>query len=174
MEICGIRLDSYLLERNRVCFGSYANFHIFYYLVYGSPYDLRKRLGLNESTFCVSFSIIFSQIICNFFIIFVFLVQCLPESFCIPNCAQNFQRLDQIFQKLDYTEEHQNAIYQVLAGILHLGNVTVVEDSAQHAQIKDSSEKDIAFAAKMLNLSSSELKVALLNKTMQDSKSEIM
>lgn len=50
----GIKFDSYLLESSRVCVGSYANFHVFYYLVYGTPEVLRTNLGLDTNCFSVS------------------------------------------------------------------------------------------------------------------------
>lgn len=54
INIRGIKLDSYLLETNRVCVGTYANYHVFNHLVYGSSKDLRQKLGLDNHFFAVS------------------------------------------------------------------------------------------------------------------------
>lgn len=47
--VIGTKLESYLLENSRVCAGSYENFHVFYYLRYGAPENLRKQLHLDDS-----------------------------------------------------------------------------------------------------------------------------
>lgn len=54
VDICGIKIDSYLFENNRVCFVSDANFHIFYNLVHGAPKHLREELFLEYNSFSVS------------------------------------------------------------------------------------------------------------------------
>lgn len=51
--VLGSKIDTYLFENTRACFGSFSNFHIFYYLTYGAPDDLKRRLCL-EYTFSVS------------------------------------------------------------------------------------------------------------------------
>lgn len=50
----GIELHSYSLETSRVCTGAYDNFHIFHYIVNGSPENLKETLQLNHFTFLVS------------------------------------------------------------------------------------------------------------------------
>lgn len=49
-----VNIYSYMLESNRVCVGSNANFHIIYYLLQ-SPERLKTKLYLDNESFSVSF-----------------------------------------------------------------------------------------------------------------------
>lgn len=81
-------------------------------------------------------------------------------------CAQNFAKVDGVFDTLRLTEDNKITIFQLLASILHLGNVVFEDENENKARIMKSSEKHIDFAAKLLSLSSEELKNALLSKPM--------
>lgn len=90
------------------------------------------------------------------------------------NCQLEFARVDQVFNALGFTEENKITIFKLLASILHLGNVEFGNGNDDRAQIMESSEKHIDFAAKLLDLSSHELKKALLERSMKDGQSEIV
>lgn len=49
-----IKINSYLIETNRICDGRSSNFHIFYHLALGAPDHLIKELYLETQNFHVS------------------------------------------------------------------------------------------------------------------------
>lgn len=59
-KVCGIEIDAHMLESNRICAGSYANFHVFFHLFYGAPTHLRLELSLESEIFSVSKQILSS------------------------------------------------------------------------------------------------------------------
>lgn len=89
------------------------------------------------------------------------------------NCVSNFVRVDQIFNILGFSEGDKIAIFQILASILHLGNVLFGDTNNGYAQINESFEKNVEFASKLLNIPFDELKTALLFKSINDNKIEI-
>lgn len=105
-----------------------------------------------------------------------FNIQCLPGSSQIhttTNCSNNFSRVDQIFNTLGLPENIKISIFQLLASILHLGNIEFKDTNDDQAQILEPFERNVEFASKLLNLTSEELKAALLFKWIKDNKSEI-
>lgn len=78
----------------------------------------------------------------------------------------SFEQVDRTFDSLKFSESKKKTIYQLLAAILHLGEIKYKDGPDMQAQIVESSEQHILIAARLLNLSSDELKEALLFKVL--------
>lgn len=66
------------------------------------------------------------------------------------------------------------SIFQLLASILHLGNIEFEDTNDDEARILEPFERNVEFASRLLKLTSDELKGALLFKSIKDNKSEIL
>ncbi|KAM4521337.1 unconventional myosin-VIIa-like, partial [Fundulus diaphanus] len=104
----GARVEQYLLEKSRVCHQApeERNYHIFYCLLAGITSEERKRLSLEYSKEYTY----------------------LTKGNCIVcdgrNDAKDFNRIRSAMKILKFTEEQFQEILQLLAAILHLGNVS--------------------------------------------------
>uniref|UniRef100_A0A3Q2TMD6 Unconventional myosin-VIIa-like n=1 Tax=Fundulus heteroclitus TaxID=8078 RepID=A0A3Q2TMD6_FUNHE len=104
----GARVEQYLLEKSRVCHQApeERNYHIFYCLLAGITSEERKRLSLQYSKEY------------NY----------LTKGNCIVcdgrDDAKDFNRIRSAMKVLKFTEEQFQEILQLLAAILHLGNVS--------------------------------------------------
>lgn len=74
----------------------------------------------------------------------------------------SFDDLDQSLDNIGLVESVKYSVYKVLAAILHLCNLEFGEDVSQHAKILN--DDPLNTAAKLLELSSDELKHALTNR----------
>lgn len=90
------------------------------------------------------------------------------------NCLKNFAEVDRIFNTFGLTGNIKFAIFELLASILHLGNIEFGNDSNGQAEILESFEKNIEFASKLMKVPSDNLRTVLLFKSMKDRESEIM
>ncbi|KAJ6496503.1 myosin 5 [Mycena vitilis] len=113
-EIVGARIRTYLLERSRIVFQPLTerNYHIFYQLCAGAPSKERKDLGLDSDINK-----------------FMFLKQGGPTSTPINGVddAEEFRSTQQALSTVGISIEKQWAIFRLLAGILHLGNVKITQ-----------------------------------------------
>ncbi|KAJ7219033.1 myosin 5 [Mycena pura] len=113
-EIVGARIRTYLLERSRIVFQPLTerNYHIFYQLCAGAPLKERKDLGLDSD-------------ITKFF----FLKQGGPTSTPIVGVddAEEFRATQQALSTVGISVEKQWAVFRLLAGMLHLGNVKITQ-----------------------------------------------
>lgn len=137
-------------------------------LVFQSPIKLKKSLGLNDQHFQVNTSTIFfksqteqtSSIRINK-TIFVSIKALKGGESHLPS-QYSFDDLDQSLTNIGLVESAKDSVYKVLAAILHLCNLEFDEDVCQHAVI--SNDAPLNTAAKLLKLSSDELKHALTNR----------
>lgn len=90
------------------------------------------------------------------------------------NDVSGFKQVDQTFDSLKFTETKKMAIYQRLAVILHLGEIGFEDTFDMQTRIIESSEKHVILAAKLLKLSSEELKNALLYNIISVAGTDIM
>ncbi|XP_012723887.2 unconventional myosin-VIIa [Fundulus heteroclitus] len=108
----GARVEQYLLEKSRVCHQApeERNYHIFYCLLAGITSEERKRLSLQYSKE----------------------YKYLTKGNCIVcdgrDDAKDFNRIRSAMKVLKFTEEQFQEILQLLAAILHLGNVSFEGD----------------------------------------------
>ncbi|KAJ7285580.1 myosin 5 [Mycena rebaudengoi] len=113
-EIVGARIRTYLLERSRIVFQPLTerNYHIFYQLCAGAPLKERKDLGLDSDINK-----------------FLFLKQGGPSSTPIAGVddAEEFRATQQALSTVGISVEKQWAVFRLLAGLLHLGNVKITQ-----------------------------------------------
>ncbi|KAG0229955.1 hypothetical protein BGW42_001283 [Actinomortierella wolfii] len=122
-RLLGAKMLDYFLEKKRVSMVSSAslsvmaeerNFHIFYQLLQGATPDEKTHLHLNEGPFHYLSS--------------------RASSRSLPGMddAVEFTNLKTALKVLGFQKRQVAQIFQVLAAILHLGNLTFMEDTTTH------------------------------------------
>lgn len=82
----------------------------------------------------------------------------------------DFQQLDQALSRLGIGESVKLEIYAMVAGVLHLGNISFEEnpdDVRGGCQVSKSSEHSLSITSKLLGVDSYELRQALVFRVMQ-------
>lgn len=82
----------------------------------------------------------------------------------------DFHQLDEALSRLGLSETTKLEIYALVAGVLHLGNITFEEnpeDVRGGCQVSKSSESSLAITSKLLGVDSFELRQALVSRVMQ-------
>lgn len=82
----------------------------------------------------------------------------------------DFQQLDEALSRLGMSETTKLEIYALVAGVLHLGNVSFEEnpeDVRGGCQVSKASEHSLSITAKLLGVDSFELRQALVSRVMQ-------
>ncbi|KAI8147757.1 chitin synthase-domain-containing protein [Fennellomyces sp. T-0311] len=138
-------LAPYALEKNRVTNSTNErNFHVFYALMQGSPREEKVRLQLEQS------------------------FQYLPMRVAMDDEEQEavYQQLRIAFKAIGFSKAKVVQIFQVLAAILHLGNVQFAQDTShmQDAAIVRNTEP-LAMAAELLGVDPAALQNALTYKS---------
>uniref|UniRef100_A0A8C9JMX0 Myosin XIX n=1 Tax=Panthera tigris altaica TaxID=74533 RepID=A0A8C9JMX0_PANTA len=132
-QMTGAAVQTYLLEKTRVTCqaSSERNFHIFYQICKGASMDERLQWHLPEGA---SFSWLPN-----------------PERTLEEDC---FQVTREAMLHLGIDIPTQNNIFQVLAGLLHLGNIWFADskDEAQSCQLMDDAKCSIRTSASLLQL----------------------
>ncbi|KAJ2167896.1 hypothetical protein IW145_001394, partial [Coemansia sp. RSA 521] len=124
-RIAGAKYSDYMLDRNRVTHvpDNERNYHVFHYLVNGVQSDERSKFGLSQST--------------HEYLSRPGTIQRLPG---VDDAAQ-FQDLRMAMHSLGLRDKYQECIFQVLAGILELGNLQLEDQkdttAAEAAYIKN-------------------------------------
>ncbi|CAK4647567.1 unnamed protein product [Aphanomyces euteiches] len=106
--LLGASISTYLLERVRLVSQAKGerNYHIFYELIKGGPADMLEDLGLKSLD--------------DF--------KYLNQSGCMErldgvNDAEQFQKTKHAMSIIGLSDEEQAAVFQLVAGVLHLGNL---------------------------------------------------
>ena len=145
-QISGANIHTYLLEKSRVVNlqEGERSYHIFYQLFAGSSFDERKKMDLEDLSH----------------------FRYLSNSGCFEiagiDDARNFDEVKNAFNTFGFTPETQQSIFNLLAGILTLGNIEFFEEETaggDEARIKD--RKPLSTAARLLALD-----VTLLERTL--------
>ena len=109
-RMAGLRMQTYLLEKVRVTRPAPAEltYHVFYYLLSGSPAQQREEWGLKSPTAHVLSA-----------------PMAMPSGqTAVPlsaeHCAASFDRLTSAMKTVGIRPESQVAVFELLAGILHL------------------------------------------------------
>ncbi|KZT54073.1 glycosyltransferase family 2 protein [Calocera cornea HHB12733] len=116
-RLCGVKTLDYYLERSRVAgaAGGERNFHVFYYLVSGASHEERQHLKLvDKSTYR-------------------YLGQ-RPAGGreAVTEDSQRFDRLKTAMKSVGLSKRHIAQSFQLLAAILHLGNVDFTMDKSRN------------------------------------------
>ncbi|NXE95021.1 MYO15 protein, partial [Menura novaehollandiae] len=105
--ICGAITSQYLLEKSRVVFQakSERNYHIFYEMLAGLPAQQRQRYCLQGAE------------------TYYYLNQGGNCEIPGKDDTEDFRRLLNTMEVLNFTVDEQNSIFRILSSVLHLGNV---------------------------------------------------
>ncbi|XP_011307628.1 unconventional myosin-XIX [Fopius arisanus] len=131
--ITGACIHSFLLERTRVTQG-YDNFEIFYQMMVGLSLEELSPLGLSQGD--------------NYEI----LGESHPSRFLTYQNA--FVATAQAMQTLGFTDTYKSEIFQVLALLLHMGNIKFHETSPENWNMDTTDEKSLAAVTNACRLSS--------------------
>jgi len=142
---CG-RITNYLLEKSRVVgqTDGERNFHIFYQLVYGAPSELLTSLQLYEPKY------------------FHYLNQTSCVKVDTVNDKEDFVLTCEAMRVMGITDDIKENIFELIAGILHLGNVNFVENQKGYAGVDENSLEELDLAARFLRVDPTVLKNAML------------
>ncbi|KAL5222227.1 hypothetical protein ABZP36_026940 [Zizania latifolia] len=148
-KISGAAIRTYLLERSRVCQinSPERNYHCFYFLCAAPSEDI-KRYGLGDPS---SFHY-------------------LNQSSCIRvdgiNDAEEYLLTRNAMDTVGITEQEQEAIFRVVAAVLHLGNISFVKGREVDSSVikDDKSRFHLNTAAELLMCDCKKLENALINR----------
>eukprot|EP01147_Barroeca_monosierra_P005699 gene5699-7252_t len=132
--ILGANMTAYLLEKSRVTHtqGHERNFHIFYYMVQGMPEamrDTRHLSSVEEFTY-----------LCN------------SMTMDTQQAITKFKEVTRMMHTFSFDETEMNSFFDVLAAILHLGNVTFELEENDGASVSAKSGVSIEVAAQLLGI----------------------
>ncbi|KAF5458799.1 hypothetical protein F2P56_022803, partial [Juglans regia] len=150
-RISGAAVRTYLLERSRVCQISNPerNYHCFYLLCAAPPEDREKyKLGNPKS--------------------FHYLNQSDCYELDAIDDAHEYLATRRAMDIVGISEEEQEAIFRVVAAILHLGNIEFAKgDEADSSVIKDEQSRfHLNMTAELLNCDAKSLEDALIKRVM--------
>ena len=145
----GGRVTNYLLEKSRVVYQQPGerNYHIFYQLVYGADQRMAQQLQLYDPQ--------------NF--------HYMNQSNCYNvddiNDQSDFRETVKAMNTIGISQQEQDAIFSIVAGVLHCGNISFVENNKGNAGIRD--RGPVELTAAMLQIHPQQLEQCLLFKHMQ-------
>ncbi|KAL5035310.1 hypothetical protein BDV3_005263 [Batrachochytrium dendrobatidis] len=140
-SMVGVKLLAYNLQKQRVTDASHthANFNVFYYLLSGADQDMRTKFHLAEAS--------------HFY--FLNRVQSKPAILSHQHHfdPENLNRLVDHLKALGIPKKAHMDIFQLLAGILHLGNINFVRTSDYANQACEAKNyQHVQIAATLLGL----------------------
>ncbi|KAL7645004.1 UNVERIFIED_CONTAM: hypothetical protein RMT77_004828 [Armadillidium vulgare] len=146
-HIMGANMRTYLLEKSRVVFqaSEERNYHIFYQLCAAAPsHENLSHLKLDDS------------------VAFHYLNQGgSPEIDGIDD-AVGFDETCKAFSLLGISDSLQEGIFQILASILHMGNISLEEGNGDSCVIKN--EEPLIMCAELLGVSADDIKMWICNR----------
>jgi myosin heavy subunit len=161
-NIKGGNVTAYLLEKSRVVKQGpqERNYHVFYMLLAGASKEMRKELNLKPAEE------------------FQYLIQSNCVSIKNRDEVKEYEELVAAMHHLNIEETIQNTIFQIVAAVLHLGNVTFVAskggdfagagsgggDGATEGSKISSPSTDTKKISSLLGIDSERLEIVLCNK----------
>ncbi|DAZ92418.1 TPA: hypothetical protein N0F65_000202 [Lagenidium giganteum] len=147
-KIVGAEIMNFLLEKTRIVSQSIGerNYHVFYQLLAGADDVLREKLQLMKPED----------------------YEYLRKSQCysIPSCDDKkaFETTRHCLATIGITEERQERVFDLLAAVLHLGNVQFATENESCVPVGEASTKAMELVAKLLRVSREALQTALLTR----------
>ncbi|NXK64679.1 MYO15 protein, partial [Sylvietta virens] len=156
--ICGAITSQYLLEKSRVVFQAKTerNYHIFYEMLAGLPSQQRQRYCLQGAE------------------TYYYLNQGGNCEIPGKDDAEDFRRLLNTMEVLNFSVEEQNSIFRILSSVLHLGNVYFEKyetDCQEVAMVVSATE--IRTVAELLQVSPEGLQKAITFKVTETQREKI-
>ncbi|KAM7540512.1 hypothetical protein Aperf_G00000029843 [Anoplocephala perfoliata] len=153
-RIVSARIEQYLLEKSRIVrqTAGERNYHAFYCMLAGMPSRDKDRLGLKDAH-CYNY-----------------LCQDTESSIGSPNDAANFDSIVKTMRYLKFTEDEVKEIWNLLAAILHLGNITFCEnldECSDASKVKDTHRSELRYASSLLGMDHSCLEKAMTTRRLQ-------
>ncbi|KAH9045953.1 glycosyltransferase family 2 protein [Lactarius hengduanensis] len=151
-RLCGIKTLDYYLERNRVAGAPSGerNFHIFYYLFAGASAEERQHMQLIDKT---TFRYLGQRGIPG-------------RQNMRDDDAQRFEQLKAALKNVGFSKRHVAQTCQLIAAILHLGNLEFAIDRGRDVDAAVVRNQDtLALVADFLGVTPSALETALSYKT---------
>lgn len=148
-RLVGSKTLDYYLERNRlvVAGGSEQTFHVFYALVAGASEEEKQHLKIHDASS------------------FRYLGAARSQN-TLRDDTLRFNRMKQAFKNVGLSQRHVASICQVLAAILHLGNLEFIQD---HHRTQDAAsirnQDTLNTVSEFLGVSAKELEESLVLKT---------
>ncbi len=153
--VLGSIIETYLLEKSRVCRQDPGerNFHIFYLTCSNTfPAEWKSEFGLKAAEH------------------YYYINQ--GGCFAVDGMDDGewFTEMNQALLTLGF--DRTKDIFSLIAGILHLGNISFVENSAGNAMLSESSGEEAKLAAKCFEVKASQLIERLTSATLSDASSK--
>ncbi|CAM9845780.1 unnamed protein product, partial [Chrysoparadoxa australica] len=154
-KLVGAVTLNFLLEKSRLVYqdAGERNYHVFYQLCKGLPEEKRKKLYLNHSD---SYEGLRQGGV-------------MTQSDCVDDAVE-FGRLEKSMDVLQISREEQDSVWQILAALLHMGNIKFIgkEDNSQGGALVslDSPDLPVADLASMLGLPTGLLVESIRTKSM--------
>ena len=156
-EIVGASNTTYLLEKSRVVFQEQGerSYHVFYQLLFGASDTLIAELGL------------------EYFRSDPMVVHYMNQSGCLQidgiDDVTDFQDMEKALHVVGFSEENIGMLHQVIAGILHLGNVSFVENpvDSEGCVLVKCPQDYVGQASRLLGVDVSTFQHALLFKSVR-------
>ncbi|KAF6033400.1 MYO6 [Bugula neritina] len=182
--VCGGYISHYLLEKSRVCVQSNEerNYHIFYQLCGGAPPEVQKQLRLlppDQFHFlnrgCTKYFLSKGNSVDKSRMSKAMLQQG-PLHDINRDDVKDFQRTWAAMDHMGITDNEKMAIFAIIAGVLHLGNIAFeddVEDKKGGCDVTAASQRSLSDAATLFGLNKDDLKQALTSRVMQATRSGV-